>query len=174
MITDRQFQNLMDHYHETFIQWHRYVTKYIRIDREHFLSEFQYILFQTMVHFDKNKAMSETNRFERYFASSLKKMTNTLMRRASTKKRKIERKSISFCVKKHDIADTRCVKPIDSMVMNEYLKYCGPLEPVIRLRVDGNSMDEICKQTGLQSHQYRNIMKKVKAKDSLLRVLSRD
>lgn len=173
-ITDKQFNNLMVHYQSTFIQWHYHLKKYIKIERDAFLTEFQLILFKAMRHFDISKATSENARFERYFMSSLRKMCNTLLRKHSSKKNKVQKQSSSFCLRKHDIIDPTIDYGHHQMIVDDILNRYLPKDEriMVRMMVSGYTASEICKSLKMDNPEYRSHLRRIRNNTDLVAAVS--
>lgn len=174
MIDNEKFKELMKHYHPTFIQWHQHLTKYMRIDRESFLAEFQFILFKTMKHFDVNKATATDARFERYFMSSIRKMCNSLLRKHSSKKNNSRKNNVSLCLKRHDKEDQhidyRYHEFIVDDIMKRYLDRTDRL--VLRMLILGYSRGEICSSLNIDTLEYRRCMRRIRGNTDLVSAVS--
>lgn len=174
MITNEQFKMMMDRYKNTFPKWHRRIAKRIRISKEVYLREFHYTLLKAMINFDIAKAISDTEQFQRYFFSALKKMSNTLIRQESTDKKKAERQFVSFSLKKHDLYDTSVIDPLESVIVEDLMLKCcngkGDRE-IIQMRMDGMTMDDVCNSKGIPRHQYRTTISRLRDNFCLLQDL---
>lgn len=173
MITDEQFDDYMKLYKDDFIWWYRYVNKYVEIDRESFLSEFQYILFKSLTNFDQNKA-KVSDGFKRYFFKSLKKMASSLMRKTYTNKHKIEQQFISLSLKRHDLADKKQRHPLENVIKDDLIAVCGDVGAFAWLKADGYSEEEIREFSGMGAYEYRKAMRSLRKNSWLYTVLSRN
>lgn len=175
MITNEQFTKLFDHYRSSFIQWHLHLKKYIRIDRDAFLTEFQLVLFKTMLQFNVEKATAADSRFERYFMSSVRKMCNTLLRQASRQKVCEAKKNVSFCLRKHDLCDSYSELRQQELYVEDVLQTVVPSKEraVLRLMLDGFSGREICDKLRLDYSEYRGRLRRLRSNDRLVRAVSR-
>lgn len=164
MITDEQFRKLMDVYKPEFIKWHHHIRRFLKIDRDTFLEEFQYILFRSMRRFDIAKAKAEYNRFDRYFHAALKKSINSLIRNNLTNKRKRERHNVSFSLKKHDLADKVISNPLEYVIADDLISVLTPLQnSIASMKVKDYSAEEICKKLKITLHSYRVEMAKIRS-----------
>jgi hypothetical protein len=173
MVTDEQFADIMKNYQDDFVRWYKYVIKHVSIDKESFLSEFQYILFKSLKKYNRDKAKSH-NGFKRYFFKSLKKMTSSLMRKSCTNKYRKEQRFISFSIKKHDLADKKQRHPLENVIKEDLIAICGKSGTFARLKADGYSNEEIRARTGLGSYQCRQIANELRNNSMLYSELSRN
>jgi DNA-directed RNA polymerase specialized sigma24 family protein len=173
-ITNDQFRNMMETYRGDFIQWHKHLTKYIRIDRETFLAEFQVVLFKAMLRFDVNKATAGDQRFQRYFMSSLRKMCNTLLRKESSPKRLASKRFRSFDLAKHDVPDWRFEQRVEEMWIEDVVDVYAPPEQreFLKMVMAGYSRGEVCECLGLEIDEYRSNFRKIRRNEDLLRAVS--
>lgn len=169
--SNKQFTELMNSYQTLCSRWYRHVNRNIKIDRETFTSDFQFILFKTMVLFNIDKTTAPDRKFERYFISSLKKYADTLKRQATSKKYQIERKQVSFCLKKHHIIDLS--PPDEEMIVNDLLDFCRKANDkgIVAYKWQGFNAQQICRKLSLTSFEYKNITDKLKSNSSIIKAL---
>lgn len=175
MITNEQFVRLMDKYQGTFIQWHLHLKKYISVDRESFFSEFQMILFKTMLQFDVKKATADNARFERYFMSSLRKMCNTILRRASSQKRQADKNNVSFSLKNHDLRDNSADHGQMNLIVEDIIHkhVSGEDRDVLQMIMAGFRSSEICRQLNIDHSVYRRCLRRIRCNNGLAEAVSR-
>ena len=170
-VTNQQFEELMSRYRVSFITWHKHITKFIKIDREAFLCDFQYVLFKSMSLFDVEKATASTERFERYFMSSLRKYVNSLLRKESSKRRRKEKKFVSFSIKKHDLEDKS--NDLLEIEVNDIIRLCPRrYQGILRLRMDGNNIEEVCQKIHISPYQYATILNEIRSNKRFVKALS--
>lgn len=171
MIDNTAFRATMEKYKPSFYSWYNHVRKYISVDRDSFLCEFQFVLFKSMLHFDKEKSTAGDKHFERYFISALHKHVKTLKRDANTIKRQVERTFIPFSISKHDMVDSRAVPACKRMEIIDLIQFCyrSPKDrDIVVSRLMGKNKEEICSEMSMSKHEYRKRISAIK-NNSILR-----
>jgi hypothetical protein len=175
-VGNKEFENIYEQYQATFERYFRHL-KVAKIDKEYFRSEFQYILLRSMMLFDLDKATADTERFERYFISALKKKCNSIKRTSLTKRRKEEKYAISFCMKKHDIPDTRIIPIVDQLSALDVVNYCSDElndKGIIGMLWNEYSVKDVCKEIGITPQEYRSIIGRIRVNSLIQKAVSRD
>jgi hypothetical protein len=128
-----------------------------------------------MTLFDTDKVTADTEHFERYFISALKKRCSSLKRRTFTKKKKKEKYAIPFSLKQHDIPDDRIVPVEDECANYDVVRYCSEClkdHGVIELLYEDYSVKETCEKLKISPQKYRAIVKRVRSNSHIQRVFS--
>ena len=164
-ISSSAFKEAMAKYKPIFDNWYTHIRKYVKIDRDIFLCDFQYILFKALLKFDPTKSVNEDSKFERYFYSSLNKYVKSLKRDSSTNKRKFERSFTPLIHKEYEIIDPTAAQPYEKTDIIDLIKFCYKSKKdrdIVILKLMGNNIDEVCKKIGITVHEYRERVQEIK------------
>ena len=164
---DRDFKTVYNYVLPDFRYWYRHAQRYVDMDRQTLLCEFQYILLRAIRRF--NSLSPVTDAFLRYFRAAAKKHVITLRREARCS-------NFHSLQQDWDIVDPKSSDGTDYVEIMDVVHACfdGDERAIILSRLMGEQPDGVKKSTGISEFRYRAAVRNIKSSKRLRRSLSRD
>ncbi len=162
------FVKLYNHVFPDFRYWYRHTQRYVKMDRQTLLCEFQYVLLRAIRGFNTDSPVPDG--FVRYFRAAAKKHTITLRREASGTAK-------AYSLKQDwDVPDPKSLNDSEYLEIIDLVNNCliGDEQQVLTMRLAGEQSDDIKSKVNMSEFQYREAVRNIKSNRRLQKALSRD
>jgi hypothetical protein len=163
------YSSLADYYKSVEKNWYTHLSKYFRLDKSEFHSDFIVLLFKSLLRFDEEHIGTTDNevisKFDRYFLAAVRKLSITVRR--SYRRGKASCLPLS-CVQSHpDAHSDNDISLIE--VMDVINGLSDPIDrEILQMRFEGSPRKEICRTLDLPLHEYRQRLEKIQRHPSIV------
>lgn len=164
---DKDFKTVYNYVLPDFRYWYRHTQRFVGMDRQTLLCEFQYILLRAVRRFNSFSPVPDA--FLRYFRVAAKKYALTLRREA-------RRSKFHSLQQDWDIIDPKSSNDIEYVEIMDVVYVCfdGDEREILLSKLMGEKSDGAKDRSGISEFRYRSALRNIKSSKSLRRSLSRD
>jgi hypothetical protein len=153
------FGPIADHYRAACRNWHRRLSKSVKIDPDDFRSEFEELLYYSLIKFATGQVGEDGKviPFDHYFAAALRRRLATMVREFWSQKNQSERKIEQLSLDKHDVIDQRSEKELEALEVADLIRSlpCTTNDrKLMSLKLKGFTIDEVCQSLAIRRREY--------------------
>lgn len=166
-----EFDPLVRHYRSTCNKWFKHVYRYTRVDREEFNAKFYLLLYRSLQKYNPDFTQCYDvvdSKFDRYFLAAVRKLSITYRRSSARSQKKQQASRIDDL----DIAIN--IDPGEMVYIEDFIAQLKNKtdQEIVRLRVFGNSRQDVCECLHLKLHEYRARINRIKRHPSIVSLLT--